>query len=191
MGMVLSDRDIKKWIRDGKLKIEPFDKEMVQPSSVDLHLGNEFLMYDSHSQTIIDVRKDVSSLMKKVVMEENKPLILHPREFVLATSTEKICLPDNLVGRLEGKSSLGRMGLIVHSTAGYFDPGFCGQATLEIYNLANLAITLYPGMKICQFSFAVMTSPVEYPYGHTRNKSHYQGQKGVVGANTASIWGRK
>lgn len=189
--MVLSDGDIRKRIKDGSLVVKPFADENVQPSSIDLHLGDEYLAFDNYSETVIDTRKDIDNLMKRIVVEKNKPLILHPREFVLGTTLEWVELPKDLVGRLEGKSSLGRLGLIIHSTAGYVDPGFKGQLTLEIYNLANLPITLYPRMKICQFSFVQMSSPALYPYGHKRNKSHYLNQKGTTGADTASIWGRK
>ena len=189
--MVLSDRDIRKRIKEKKLVVRPFRDENVQPSSIDLHLGDEFLTFDNHTRGFIDTKEDVKSLMKKIVVKKNEPLLLHPQEFILGTTIEWLEIPDDLVGRLEGKSSLGRLGLIIHSTAGYFDPGFAGQATLEIYNLANLPITLYPGMKICQFSFVQMTGPAQYPYGHKKLKSHYMGQKGVTGADTGGIWGKK
>ena len=178
-------------MKEKKLVVRPFRNEDVQPSSIDLHLGDEFLSFDNHSRGFIDTKEDVSSLMKKIVVKKNEPLLLHPQEFILGTSIEWLEIPNDLVGRLEGKSSLGRLGLIIHSTAGYFDPGFKGQATLEIYNLANLPITLYPGMKICQFSFVQMTGPAQFPYGHKKLKSHYLNQKGATGANTRSIWGRK
>lgn len=189
--MVLSDREIRKRIKEGKLVIRPFDDGCVQPSSIDLHLGDEFLAFDNHSRSFIDTKADVTNLMKRISVKSDEPLMLHPREFILGTTSEWVELPDDLVGRLEGKSSLGRIGLIIHSTAGYVDPGFAGQLTLEIYNLANLPITLYPGMKICQFSFVQMTGPAQYPYGHKKVKSHYLNQKGVVGSNTRSIWGKK
>lgn len=188
--MILSDRDIRARIKKD-LKIFPFDDSCVQPSSVDLHLGNDFLVFDSHSQSLIDTRKPIKGLMKKIIVGNNEPLILHPREFVLGTTVETVKIPSDLVGRLEGKSSLGRIGLVIHSTAGYVDPGFEGQLTLEISNLANLPIALYKGMKICQISFSLMTSPAQFPYGHKKIKSHYQGQKGTLGANINSIWGRK
>lgn len=188
--MVLSDRDIRARLKKD-LRISPFDDSCVQPSSVDLHLGDNFLIFDSHSQSLIDTKNDVGSLMKKIIIKGDEPLILHPREFILATTIEKLKIPHDLVGRLDGKSSLGRIGLVIHSTAGFFDPGFEGQATLEISNLANLPIALYKGMKICQMSFVQMTSKAQYPYGHKKLKSHYQGQKGTVGANINSIWGKK
>jgi len=189
--MVLSDRDIRRRIKEKKLVVRPFRDEDVQPSSIDLHLGNEFLAFDNHSRSFIDTKADVTSLMKKILVKKDEPLMLHPREFVLGTTEEWVELPDDLVGRLEGKSSLGRLGLIIHSTAGYVDPGFAGQLTLEIYNLANLPIALYSGMKICQFSFVQMTGPAQFPYGHKKLKSHYLNQKGATGANTRSIWGKK
>jgi len=191
MGMVLSDREIRKRIKEKSLVVRPFREEDVQPSSIDLHLGDEFLAFDNHTQSYIDTKMDIKNLMKKVVVGKDEPLMLHPREFVLGTTMEWVKLPDDMVGRLEGKSSLGRLGLIIHSTAGYVDPGFAGQLTLEIYNLANLPITLYPGMKICQFSFVQMTGPAQFPYGHKKVKSHYLNQKGATGSNTRSIWGRK
>lgn len=189
--MVLSDRDIKERIKKKDIVIKPFDVECVQPSSVDLHLGNDFLVFDSHSQVIIDTRKGVNGLMKRIEVKGDSPLIIHPREFVLGTTIEWLKIPNDLVGRLEGKSSLGRIGLIVHSTAGYFDPGFEGQATLEISNLSNLPIALYKGMRICQMSYIQMTSPAEFPYGHKKLKSHYKGQRGATGSQLSSVWGKK
>jgi len=189
--VVLSDRDIRKRVKGKGLVIRPFRSENVQPSSVDLLLGSEFLVFDTHGQSLIDTKNEIKGLMKKIVVKSGEPLIVHPREFVLGTTREWVELPSDLVGRLEGKSSLGRIGLVIHSTAGYVDPGFAGQLTLEISNLANLPIALYSGMKICQFSLQQMTSPAQYPYGHKKLKSHYMGQKGVTGADTGSIWGRK
>lgn len=189
--MVLSDRDIREKIKKKELVIRPFDKNCVQPSSVDLHLGGEFLVFDSHSQNLIDTKIGVNGLMKKIAVKDGEPLIIHPREFVLGTTVEWLKIPHDLVGRLEGKSSLGRIGLIIHSTAGYFDPGFEGQATLEISNLANLPIALYKDMRICQISYLQMTSPAEFPYGHKKLNSHYFGQKGVKGSKIASVWGKK
>ena len=188
--MVLADRDIREKVKKKELIIRPFDDGCVQPSSVDLHLGGEFLVFDSHAHSLIDIRKGVHGLMKKIIVKANEPLIIHPREFVLGTITEWVKLPDDIVARLEGKSSLGRIGLVIHSTAGYVDPGFAGQLTLEISNLANLPIAMYKGMKICQISFMQMTSPVQYPYGHPKLGSHYQNQKGVVGADIKAVWSK-
>ena len=189
--MVLADRDILQRIKKKSIVIKPYDAKCLQPSSVDLHLGQEFLIFDSHSQTLIDTRKSVDGLMKKIWIKGNEPLILHPREFVLGTTIEWVKIPNDLVGRLEGKSSLGRIGLIIHSTAGYFDPGFEGQCTLEITNLANLPIALYKGMRICQISFVQMTSPAQYEYGHKKLKSHYKGQLGTTPAKLSSVWGKR
>jgi len=192
--MVLSDRDIRKRVKsadqDKRLGIRPFRDSCVQPSSVDLRLGGDFMVFDSHSQSLIDTKKDARGLMKKILVKGNDPMIIHPREFVLGTTIEWVKIPFDLVARLEGKSSLGRIGLVIHSTAGYVDPGFEGQLTLEISNLSNLPIALYRGMRICQISFIQMTSAAQYPYGHKRLRSHYQGQKGTVGPDLNSIWGR-
>lgn len=188
--MVLSDGDIREKIKKKELVIKPWDDNCVQPSSVDLHLGNEFLVFESHAHSLIDVRKGVNGLMKKIVVKTNEPLIVHPREFVLGTTAEWVKLPHDLVARLDGKSSLGRIGLVIHATAGYVDPGFMGQLTLEISNLANLPIAVYKGMKICQISFMQMTSPAQYSYGHKKLGSHYQNQKGVVGADIKAVWSK-
>ncbi|MEK7155155.1 MAG: dCTP deaminase [Patescibacteria group bacterium] len=189
--MVLSDRDIRERVRKKEIVIKPFDAGSVQPSSVDLHLGNDFLVFDSHNQSMIDTRKDASGLMKRIEIKGDQPLIIHPREFVLGTTVEWVKIPADLVARLEGKSSLGRIGLVIHSTAGYIDPGFEGQLTLEISNLSNLPIALYKGMRICQMSYIQMTSPAEFPYGHKKLHSHYKGQKGATGSQLASVWGKK
>ena len=178
----MSDRDIRARLKKD-LRIIPFDDSCVQPSSVDLHLGDDFLVFDSHNQSLIDTKRLVKGLMKKIIVRGSEPFILHPREFVLGTTFESVKIPIDMVAHLEGKSSLGRIGLVIHATAGYVDPGFEGQLTLEISNLANLPIALYQGMKICQISFSQMTTPAQYPYGHKKLKSHYQGQKGTQGAN--------
>lgn len=189
--MVLSDGDIRKRIKEGDLMVSPFAPDCVQPSSIDMHLGSDFLVFDSHSQTVIDTQKGTKGLMKRILIKKGEPIIVHPREFILGTTVEKVKIPTDLVARLEGKSSLGRIGLVIHSTAGYVDPGFEGQLTLEISNLANLPIALYQGMKICQISFIQMTSKAEVPYGHKKLKSHYQGQKGTAESNLNSVWGKK
>lgn len=189
--MILADRDIRDKIKKGILSITPYDDASVQPSSVDLHLGDNFLVFDNHNQSLIDTRHKTDKLMRRIIIRGDGPIILHPREFILGTTVEKIKMPTDLVGRLDGKSSLGRIGLIIHSTAGYIDPGFEGQITLEISNLSNLPIALYKDMKICQISFVQMTGPAQYPYGHSKLKSHYQHQKGTVGSNLNSVWGKK
>jgi dCTP deaminase len=191
--MVLSDRDIKARLKSRntseKLSIKPFSPSSVQPSSVDLHLGHDFLVFDNHSTSLIDTKHGVRGLMKKIVIKDN-PIVVHPREFVLGSTIETVKIPHDLVARLEGKSSLGRIGIVIHSTAGYVDPGFEGQLTLEISNLSNLPIALYKGMRICQISFIQMTSAAEIPYGDARLKSHYQGQKGASESNLQSAWGK-
>ncbi len=179
--MVLSDRDIKARLKKD-LVISPLDKTCIQPSSVDVHLGDDILIFDNHNQHVIDTRNPDKDLTRKVLMKKNIPFILHPREFILGTTVERVEVPNDLVCRLEGKSSLGRMGLVIHSTAGYIDPGFNGQVTLEISNLSSLPIALYKDMKIGQFSFIQMTSPAEFPYGSPKLGSHYQNQKGTTAA---------
>jgi dCTP deaminase len=179
--MVLSDRDIRARLKKD-LVISPLDKTCIQPSSVDVHLGEDFLVFDNHNQHIIDTRNPDKDLMSRIVIKKNVPFILHPREFILGTTVERVEVPIDLVCRLEGKSSLGRMGLVIHSTAGYIDPGFKGQITLEISNLSNLPIALYKDMRIGQVSFTQMTSPAEFPYGSAKLGSHYQNQKGTTAA---------
>ena len=176
--MILSDRSILEAINDGRIIIEPFDKECLQPSSVDLHLDHRFLVFKNHTLGHIDVRKDLSNLTQEVSSSDDDPFMLHPGEFVLGSTSERIAVPEDLVARLEGKSSLGRLGLLIHSTAGYVDAGWDGQLTLELSNVSNLPITLYPGMKIGQISFVQMTTPAERPYGASELGSKYKGQEG-------------
>lgn len=174
--MVLSDRTIKEEMLAGRIRIEPCDPDDIQPSSVDLHLGDGFLVFRNSLYPYIDPMREQSGLMERVTASTAEPFVLHPGEFVLGTTTERIVLPNDIVGRLEGKSSLGRLGLLIHSTAGYVDPGWDGRLTLELSNVANLPIVLSPGMKIGQISFTRMTTPVDRPYGSTLLGSRYQGQ---------------
>ncbi len=174
--MVLSDRTIREQIAGGRIIIDPYDPDCVQPSSVDLHLSHQFRVFRNVRHPYIDVRCDLSDLTELMEIEKDQPFILHPGEFVLGSTLEWVGLPDDIVGRLEGKSSLGRLGLIIHSTAGYVDPGWQGRLTLELSNVANLPITLYQGMRIGQISFLQMTTPVENPYGSSVLRSKYQGQ---------------
>jgi dCTP deaminase len=174
--VILSDRDIRAEIEAGRIEIEPFDATCVQPSSVDLHVDAQFRVFANSRYPFIDVKRDMPDLTELVEVPVNEPFILHPGEFVLGSTFERVRLPDDLVARLEGKSSLGRLGLLIHSTAGYVDPGWDGYLTLELSNVANLPITLYPGMKIGQISFYRLTSAAETPYGSAGNK--YQGQRG-------------
>jgi dCTP deaminase len=175
--LVLSDRDIRKEIEAGRLVIEPFDAAAVQPASVDLKLGGEFRVFRNYRLPYIDPKQEMPDLTELEVLEGEKPFILHPGEFALAVTVERVSIPDDLVGRLDGKSSLGRLGLIVHSTAGYVDPGFDGRLTLELTNIINLPILLYQGMPVSQISFNRLTSPAESPYGKGAG-SKYQGQTG-------------
>ncbi len=176
--MILSDRDIRKAIGDGRIAIEPFDEADVQPSSVDLHVDRFFRTFHNARHPFIDVKKPMEDLTELVEVEPDEAFILHPGEFVLGSTAEYVRLPHDLVARLEGKSSLGRLGLLIHSTAGYVDPGFEGHLTLELSNVANLPITIYPGMKIGQISFFELSSPADEPYGSSRVGSKYQGQQG-------------
>ena len=176
--MILSDRDIRAAIADGRVGIDPFDLSDVQPSSVDLHVDRYFRTFHNHRYPVIDVKQEMTDLTELVEVSEAEPFMLHPGEFVLGSTSEYVKLPHDLVARLEGKSSLGRLGLLIHSTAGYVDPGFEGHLTLELSNVANLPITLYPGMKIGQISFFQLTSPAENPYGSKAVGSKYQGQRG-------------
>ena len=176
--MILSDHDIRAEIDSGRIGIEPFDESAVQPSSVDLHVDRFFRTFHNHRYQVIDVKQPMEELTELVEVNEDEPFILHPGEFVLGSTCEYGRLPHDLVARLEGKSSLGRLGLLIHSTAGYVDPGFEGHLTLELSNVANLPITLYPNMKIGQISFFKLTSAADNPYGSSAIGSKYQGQRG-------------
>lgn len=173
---VLSDRDIRAAVQAGRVRIDPWDAACLQPSSVDLHLDREFRVFRNNRYPYIDVRQQQPDLTDLVTTQDDEPFILHPGEFVLGQTLEWVELPDDLVARIEGKSSLGRLGLLIHSTAGYVDPGWRGNLTLELSNVANLPIALYCGMKIGQISFYQMSSAVERPYGSKELGSKYQGQ---------------
>jgi dCTP deaminase len=173
---VLSDRDIAAALATGRVRIEPYDREDLQPSSVDLHLDRSFRVFRNNRYPFIDIRSPQPDLTELLTVAEDEPFVLHPGEFVLGQTMEWVELPDDLVARLEGKSSLGRLGLLIHSTAGYVDPGWKGNLTLELSNVANLPIALYCGMKIGQISFFKMSSPVDRPYGSAGLGSKYQGQ---------------
>jgi dCTP deaminase len=176
--MILSDTTIREEIAAGRIEIDPFDPACVQPSSVDLHVDRHFRVFHNHRYPLIDVMSEMPDLTDLVEVAEREPFILHPGEFVLGSTAERVRLPDDLVARLEGKSSLGRLGLLIHSTAGYVDPGWDGYLTLELSNVANLPITIYPGMKIGQISFFRLSTPAEKPYGSREAGSKYQGQRG-------------
>jgi dCTP deaminase len=173
---VLSDRDIRASIESGAVVIRPYDPADLQPSSVDLHLDHSFRVFRNNRYPFIDVRQKQPDLTELLTIEPDEPFILHPGEFVLGQTLEWVELPVDLVARLEGRSSLGRIGLLIHSTAGYVDPGWKGNLTLELSNVANLPIALYFGMKIGQISFSRMSSPVDRPYGSPSLGSKYQGQ---------------
>jgi dCTP deaminase len=176
--MLLSDRDIAAEIESGRVKVEPFDSKMIQPSSVDVRLDRFFRVFENHRYEVIDPSIEQSELTREVAVAPDDFFILHPGEFVLASTYEVITLPDDIAGRLEGKSSLGRLGLLTHSTAGFIDPGFSGHITLELSNVANLPVKLYPGMKIGQLCLIKLSSSAEHPYGSALYGSRYQGQRG-------------
>ena len=182
--MLLSDRDIKAEIRAGRVKVEPFDGAMIQPSSVDVRLDRFFRVFENHKYSVIDPSIEQPDLTREVAVEANEEFILHPGEFVLASTYEIITLPDDIAGRLEGKSSLGRLGLLTHSTAGFIDPGFSGHITLELSNVANLPVKLFPGMKIGQLCLIKLSSPAENPYGSALYGSRYQGQRGPTASKS-------
>ena len=176
--MLLSDNDLRKELESGRLGLDPFDPKMLQPSSIDVRLDRYFRVFDNSRYTHIDPREQQDELTTLVEPTGDDPFVLHPGEFVLGSTFEAVTLPDDLAGRLEGKSSLGRLGLLTHSTAGFIDPGFSGHITLELSNVANLPITLWPGMKIGQLCLFQLRSPAEHPYGSAQAGSRYQGQRG-------------
>ena len=176
--MILSDRTIKEEIKAGRIVIDPYDEACIQPSSVDLHVDARFRVFANSRYAFIDVKQEMPDLTEVVEVKGPEPFILHPGEFVLGSTLERVAIPDDLVARLEGKSSLGRLGLLIHSTAGYVDPGWDGYLTLELSNVANLPITIYAGMKIGQISFFRLTTLADVPYGSTATRSKYQGQRG-------------
>ncbi len=176
--MLLSDRDIRAEVESGRVVLEPYDEAMVQPSSVDVRLDRYFRVFENHRYPHIDPSAEQPDLTRMVTAADEDPFVLHPGEFVLASTYEVVTLPDDVAARLEGKSSLGRLGLLTHSTAGFIDPGFSGHVTLELSNVATLPIMLWPGMKIGQLCFFRLSSPSEHPYGSARYGSRYQGQRG-------------
>ena len=174
--MVLSDRTIRKEIESNRIVIDPLGDNCIQPASVDVHLDSHLLLFRGSRQAYIDIRKDQSNLTEMFEIKDDEPFMLHPNEFVLGSTVEFIGIPDDLVSRLEGKSSLGRVGLLIHSTAGYVDPGWQGRLTLELSNVANLPVTLYAGMKIGHLSFDRLSTPAENLYRSENLNSKYQGQ---------------
>ena len=183
--MVLSDRTIRRLLGEGRIGIEPYEEELLQPSSVDVRVDRLFRVFRNSRYPFIDVKQEMEELTELVEVEPDEAFILHPGEFVLGSTLERITLPDDLVARLEGKSSLGRLGLLIHSTAGFIDPGWDGHVTLELSNVANLPITIYYGMKIGQVSFVQLSEPAERPYGTGELGSKYQGQ---IGPTPSRYW---
>lgn len=182
--MLLSDRDIRAEIEAGRVGVEPYDPAMLQPSSIDVRLDKYFLLFDNHKYPHIDPSVEQSELTHRVEVGPGENLVLHPGEFVLGSSLERITLPSDIAARLEGKSSLGRLGLLTHSTAGFIDPGFSGHVTLELSNVSTLPILLWPGMKIGQTCFFRLSSPAENPYGAGALGSRYQGQRGPTASRS-------
>jgi dCTP deaminase len=176
--VILSDRSLREALAAGRIVIDPLDDSLIQPSSIDVRLDRYFRVFRNHTRGVIDVKQDQTDLTELVEIEPAGVFMLHPGEFVLGSTAERVAVPEDLVARIEGKSSLGRLGLLIHSTAGFIDAGFDGHITLELANVANLPITLYPGMKIGQLSFMQMTTPADKPYGKGASGSKYQGQRG-------------
>ena len=182
--MLLSDRDIKAELESGRIGLTPSEAEMVQPLSVDVRLDRYFRLFDNHKYAVIDPAEEQPELTRLIEVDPAEGFILHPGEFVLGSTYEKVSLPDDIAARLEGKSSLGRLGLLTHSTAGFIDPGFEGHVTLELSNVATLPIRLWPGMKIGQLCFFKLSSPAERPYGSGATYSRYLGQRGPTASRS-------
>ena len=182
--MLLSDRDIRAQLESGRVRLEPYDPAMVQPSSIDVRLDRYFRLFDNHKYPFIDPAAEQPDLTRMVETEPDEPFVLHPGEFVLASTLEVVSLASDLAARVEGKSSLGRLGLLTHATAGFVDPGFSGHVTLELSNVATLPIKLWPGMKIGQLCFFQLSSPALHPYGDRARGSHYQGQRGPTASRS-------
>ncbi|CAM3778473.1 dCTP deaminase [Isoptericola cucumis] len=182
--MLLSDRDIRAELDAGRVVLDPLDPSMLQPSSIDVRLDRYFRLFDNHKYPFIDPAQEQPDLTRLVEVAPDEPFVLHPGEFVLGSTFEGVTLPDDVAARLEGKSSLGRLGLLTHSTAGFIDPGFSGHVTLELSNVATLPITLWPGMKIGQLCFFRLSSPAEHPYGSQAYGSRYQGQRGPTASRS-------
>lgn len=182
--MLLSDRDIKTQVNAGRVHVTPYDEAMVQPSSLDVRLDKFFRLFDNHKYPFIDPAAEQPDLTRLVEVDNDEAFVLHPGEFVLGSTYEVVGLPDDIAARVEGKSSLGRLGLLTHATAGFVDPGFEGHVTLELSNVATLPIKLYPGMKIGQLCFFQLSSPAEHPYGSAVYGSHYQGQRGPTASRS-------
>jgi len=182
--VLLSDRDIQSYVESGRITLDPWDPEMIQPSSVDIHLDRFFRLFDNHKYPVIDPAAPQPELTRLIDVSADGELVLHPGEFVLGSTFETVTLADDVAARLEGKSSLGRLGLLTHSTAGFIDPGFSGHVTLELSNTATLPIKLYPGMKVGQLCFFQLSSSAQNPYGSGAHGSRYQGQRGPTASRS-------
>jgi len=182
--MLMSDRDIRASIEAGLIGLDPLEMGLLQPSSIDVRLDRFFRLFDNHKYAFIDPAEQQDELTRLIEVDPTEPFILHPGEFVLGSTYEFVTLPDDVAARLEGKSSLGRLGLLTHSTAGFVDPAFKGHVTLELSNVATLPIKLWPGMKIGQLCFFKLTSPSEHPYGSEKYSSRYQGQRGPTASRS-------
>lgn len=188
--MLLSDHDIRAELAAARVVLDPLDEAMIQPASIDVRLDRTFRVFQNHKYPVIDPSQEQPDLTREVTPTGEEPFVLHPGEFVLAATWERVKLPHDLAARLEGKSSLGRLGLLTHSTAGFIDPGFDGHITLELSNVATLPIVLYPGMKIGQLCFFRLSSPAERPYGQGADGSRYQGQRGPTASRSYLNWHR-
>ncbi|MDN4480727.1 dCTP deaminase [Demequina muriae] len=182
--MLLSDRDIRAQIDSGRVALDPYEPDMIQPSSIDVRLDKFFRIFDNHKYAAIDPSVEQPDLTRLIEVDDDRPFVLHPGEFVLGSTFESVTLPDDIAARLEGKSSLGRLGLLTHSTAGFIDPGFEGNVTLELSNTATLPINLWPGMKIGQLCFFQLSSAAEHPYGSGKYGSRYRGQRGPTASRS-------
>jgi len=188
--VLLSDRDLRAEIASGRVSLEPYDEAMVQPSSIDVRLDKYFRLFDNHKYPFIDPAVDQPDLTRLIEIERDEPFIRPPGEFVLGSTFEVVTMPDDLAARLEGKSSLGRLGLLTHSTAGFIDPGFSGHVTLELSNVATLPIKLWPGMRVGQLCFLRLSSPTANPYGSAKYGSRYQGQRGPTASRSFQNFNR-
>jgi dCTP deaminase len=182
--VLLSDKDIRSEVESGRVGIDPYEPKMIQPSSIDVRLDKFFRVFENHKYEVIDPSKEQPELTREIEVGNDEHFILHPGEFVLASTYEVVTLPDDIAARLEGKSSLGRLGLLTHSTAGFIDPGFSGHITLELSNVANLPVKLFPGMKIGQLCLVKLSSAAENPYGSAIYGSRYQGQRGPTASRS-------
>lgn len=196
MAVLLSDRDIKAQIDAGRVTLDPYDEGLIQPSSIDMRLDRYFRLFDNHKYPYIDPAQEQPGLTRLIETAQGEPFVLHPGEFVLGSTFERVGLPDDVAARVEGKSSLGRLGLLTHATAGFVDPGFEGHVTLELSNVATLPIKLWPGMKVGQLCFFQLSSCAEHPYGSKVSGSHYQGQRGPTASRShlnfhrTQVWAR-